>query len=216
MLGWLSIEAIIDLRRLCYVYKLITFKHDSLVRQLFVHIFLKLLVNENPPDYNSPISRLYATCEKYNLLDFVNYYVVFNSMKITKEKWKYIATRRVSEMYRNRWSISRCTYTGLQIFNKSVSTFNVVWIWQVAEQRTSMLRKCKIVARILVGGAAMYKNKMTIYNKTIQICPSYTNYERLSIHVEHALITCNYFDHERSKLWSRWCIDVMPPATIIS
>ena len=168
MLGWLSIEAIIDLRRLSYVYKLITFKHDSLVRQLFVHIFLKLSVNEIPPDYNSPIARLYATCEKYNLLDFVNYYVVINSTKITKEKWKYIATRRVSEMYRNRWNISRCIYTSLQIFNKCVSTFSVVWFWQVAKQRPSMLRKCKIVARILVGGAAVYKNKMTIYIKTIR------------------------------------------------
>ena len=159
MLGWLSIEAIIDLRRLCYVYKLITFKHDSLVRQLFVHIFLKLPVNENPPDYNSPISRLYATCEKYNLLDFVNYYVVFNSTKITKEKWKYIATRRVSEMYRNRWNISRCRYTSLQIFNTFVCTFNVVWFWQVAKQRPAMLRKCKIVARILVGAAPSIKTK---------------------------------------------------------
>ena len=213
MLGWLSIEAIIDLRRLSYVYELITFKHDSLVRQLFVHIFLKLPVNENPPDYKSPIARLYATCEKYNLLDSVNYYVIFNSTKITKEKWKYIATRRVSEMYRNRWNISRCIYTSLQIFNKCVSTFNVVWFWQVAKQRPSMLRKCKIVARILVGGAAVYKNKMTIYNKTIQICPLCTSYERLS--VEHALLTCNSFDHERSKLWSR-CIDVMPPAMALS
>ena len=112
MLGWLSIEVIIDLCRLSYVYTLIT-----LVRQLYVHIFLKLPVNENPPGYNSHIARLYATCEKYNLLDFVKYYVVFNSTKITKEKWKYIATRRVSEMYRNRWNISRCIYTSLQIFN---------------------------------------------------------------------------------------------------
>ena len=55
------------------------FKHDSLVRQIFVHIFLKLLVNEIPPDYDSPISRLYTTCQKYNLLDFENYYVVFNT-----------------------------------------------------------------------------------------------------------------------------------------
>ena len=28
-----------------------------------------------------------------------------------------------------------------------------------------MLRKSKIVARILVGGAAVYKNKITTYNK---------------------------------------------------
>ena len=46
---------------------------------------------------------------------------------------------------------------------------------------------------ILDGGAAMYKNKMTIYNKTIQICPLCTSYERLS--VEHYLLTCNSFDH---------------------
>ena len=104
-------------------------------------------------------------------------------------------------------------YTSLQIFNKCVSTLNVVWFWQVAKQRPSMLRKCKIVARILVGGGAVYKNKITKYNKTIQICPLCTSYERLS--VEHALLTCNSFDHERSNLWSR-CIDVMPPAMALS
>ena len=48
--------------------------------------------------------------EKYNLLDFVNYYIVFNSTKITKEKWKYIATRRASEMYRNRNRIYHDVY----------------------------------------------------------------------------------------------------------
>ena len=197
MLGWLSIEAVIDLR-LCYVYKLITFKH-SLVRQLFVHILLKLLVNEIPPDYNSPISRLYATCEKYNLLDFVNHYVILIATKITKEKWKCIATRRVSEMYRNR-NISR--YTSLQIFNQCVSTFNVIWFWQVAKRRPYM----KIVTRILIGGAAVYKNKMTIYNKIIQICPLCTSYERLS--VEHTLLTCDSFDQERSNLWSR-CVGIL-------
>ena len=76
-----------------------------------------------------------------------------------------------------------------------------------------MLRKCKIVARILVGGAAVYKNKMTIYNKTIQICPLCTSFERLS--VEHALLTCNSFDQEKSNLWSR-CINVMPIAMTLS
>ena len=54
---------------------------------------------------------------------------------------------------------------------------------------------------------------MTIYNKTIQICPLCTSYERLS--VAHSLLTCNSFNHERSKLWSR-CIDVMPPAMALS
>ena len=44
-----------------------------------------------------------------------------------------------------------------------------------------MLRECTIVARILVGGAAVYKNKMTIYNKTIQICPLCISYERLGV-----------------------------------
>ena len=70
-----------------------------------------------------------------------------------------------------------------------------------------------MVACIIVGGAAVYKNKMTIYNKTIQNFPLCTIYERLS--VEHALSTCNSFDHERYKLWSR-CIDVMSPAMALS
>ena len=43
-------------------------------------------------------------------------------------------------MYRNKWNISRCIYTSLQIFNKRVSTFIVVWFWQVAKQRPSMLK----------------------------------------------------------------------------
>ena len=86
-------------------------------------------------------------------------------------------------------------------------------IGTVAKQRPSMLRKRKIVACILVGGAAVYKNKMIIYNKTIQICPLSTSYERLS--VEHALLKCNSFHHERSNLWSR-CIDVMSLSMALS
>ena len=38
-----------------------------------------------------------------------------------------------------------------------------------------------------------------------------TSYES----VDHALLTCDNSDHERSKLWSR-CIDVMPPAMALS
>ena len=55
-----------------------------------------------------------------------------------------------------------------------------------------MLRKCKNVACILIGGVAVYKNKMTIYNTIIQIFTLDTSYERLSI--EHGLLTCNSFD----------------------
>ena len=105
-----------------------------------------------------------------------------------------------SEMYTNRWNISHCMYTSLQIYNQCVSTFNVIWFWQVAKLRQFILRKCEIVARISVGGASVYKNTMTTYNKTIQICPLCTSYERLS--VEHALLTCNSLHQERSNLWS--------------
>ena len=213
MLGWLSIEAVIDIRRLCYMYKIITSRRDSLIWQIFVHIFLKLFVNDTPRDSNSPISRLYATCEKYSLLDCVLNSVFFNAKNITKKKWKDIVTQRVSKIYKQRWNLSRCMYSSLNIFNQCVETLNVIWIWQVAKQRPSMLRKCKIAARILVGGAAVYKNKLATFNKTIQICPLCTSYERLS--VEHALLNCKSFDHERLKLWSR-CTAVMPPAMALS
>ena len=75
-------------------------------------------------------------------------------------------------------------YTSLQIYNQCGSTFNAMF-FVGGKTKAVYVRKCRIVARILLGGAAVYKHKMTTYNKNIQICPLCTSYERLS--VEHVL-----------------------------
>ena len=52
-------------------------------------------------------------------------------------------------------------------------------------------------SRMLVGGAAVYKNK-TQYDKTIQICPLCTSYDRLT--VDQAICICPAFDLDRNIL----------------
>ena len=70
-LGWLSIESHIDIKRLCYVHRLIRAEPISIARKLTVHVFMQMYIDKDISTYEGPIAVLYKTCKKYNLMDIV-------------------------------------------------------------------------------------------------------------------------------------------------
>ena len=71
-LGWLSIESHIDIKRLCYVHRLICAEPRSIARKLTVHVFMRMYIDKDISTYERPIAVLYKTCKKYNLMDIVH------------------------------------------------------------------------------------------------------------------------------------------------
>ena len=62
LLGWLSIESHIDIKRLswlCYVHRLICAEPRSIARKLTVHVFMQMYIDKDISTYEGPISVLY-------------------------------------------------------------------------------------------------------------------------------------------------------------
>ena len=67
----MSIESDIDIKRLCYVHRLICDEPRSIARKLTVHVFIQMYIDKDISTYEGPIAVLYKTCKKYNLMDIV-------------------------------------------------------------------------------------------------------------------------------------------------
>ena len=71
-LGWLSIESHIDIKRLCYVHRLICAEPCSIAPKLTVQVFfMQMYIDKDISTYEGPIAVLYKTCKKYSLMDIV-------------------------------------------------------------------------------------------------------------------------------------------------
>ena len=133
-LGWLSIESHIDIKRLCYVHRLICAEPRSIARKLTVHIFMQMYIDKDISTYEGPIAVLYKTCKKYNLMDIVYNELFFSATAMSSTRWKKCVYNSVSQQHIARWNMSRIMYTNLYLFNKCVKFVNCLWIWKVAER----------------------------------------------------------------------------------
>ena len=87
-LGWLSIESHIDIKRLCYVHRLICAEPRSITRKLTVHVFMQMYMDKDISTYEGPIAVLYKTCKKYNLMDIVYNELFFSATPMSSTRWK--------------------------------------------------------------------------------------------------------------------------------
>ena len=179
-LGWLSIESHIDIKRLCYVHRLICAEPRSIARKFTVHVFMRMYIDKDISTYEGPIAVLYKTCKKYNLIDSctMNYFLVQNLCHLHVGKNVFI-TAVVSQQHIARWNMSRIMYTSLYLFNKCVKYVNCLWIWKVAKRNQAFLSKCKTVARILIGSGCSFYIFSGDNVRHLQICSLCDSYDRL-------------------------------------
>ena len=98
-LGWLSIESHIDIKRLCYVHRLICAEPRSLARKLTVHVFMQMYIDKDISTYEGPIAVLYKTCKKYNLMDIVYNELFFSATPMSSTRWKKSVYNSVSQQH---------------------------------------------------------------------------------------------------------------------
>ena len=155
-LGWLSIESHIDIKRLCYVHRVICAEPRSIARKLTVHVFMQMYIDKDISTYEGPIAVLYKTCKKCYLMDIVYNEFFFSATPMSSTRWKKCVCNSVSQQHIARWNMSRIMYTSLYLFTKCVKSVNCLWIWKVAKRNQAFLSKCKTLARILIGSGCIF------------------------------------------------------------
>ena len=112
----LSIESHFDIKRLCYVHRLICAEPRSIARKLTVHVFMQMYIDKDISTYQGPIAVLYKTCKKYNLMDIVYNELFFSATPMSSTRWKKCVYNSVSQQHIARWNMSRIMYTSLYLF----------------------------------------------------------------------------------------------------
>ena len=199
-LGWLSIESHIDIKRLSYVHRLICAEPCSIARKLTVHVFIQIYINKDISTYEGPITVLYKTCKKYNLMDIVYNELSFSATPMSSTLWKKCVYNSVSQQQIARWNMSRIMYTSLYLFNTCVKSVSCLWIWKVAKRNQAFLSKCKTVARILIGSGCIFYSFSCDNVRQLQLCCQCDSYDRLT--VAHVLLSCASLDPLRSVSWA--------------
>ena len=211
-LGWQDIECTMDKRRLMFLFTLFSVQLPFYIN-IFMQTFISFSVTKRAPAIIGPLYILYTTCKKYDIVNFVLSEHLLNPVKISKSTWRNMVLSVVNNKYKMKHSIDLLMYDSLSIFKNCMFDFSILWLWYVVMNNPVTFYKCKVVARMLIGGDAMYRRLLRNVHKHSSICQLCPAYQQITI--EHVLFECMGLSGQREVQWERMT-SLMPPAMVSS
>ena len=208
LMGWLSVQATIDMYRLIYPWTLL--RIPNLFKKNLSNLLIETFHMPNSKrNKTGPLSKIVKTCHKYNIQEKVLSLLILNPNHISREQWKKIVKNVIWSQYRNNWYMQCILFKSLSMFVKSVNNVAMSWMWRLCRDRPQSIRKCKCTGRLVVSSVNYY----IMYTKSSKLCQLCSMYSRLCH--EHVLFECPALVNERVKRWTR-VIESMPAALISS
>ena len=209
LMGWLSVQATIDMYRLIYLWTLL--RIPNLFKKNLSNLLIETFHMPNSKrNKTGPLSKIVKTCHKYNIQEKVLSLLILNPNHISREQWKKIVKNVIWSQYRNNWYMQCILFKSLSMFVKSVNNVAMSWMWRLCRDRPQSIRKCKCTARFVVSSVNYY----IMYTKSSKLCQLCSMYSRLCH--EHVLFECPALVNERVKRWTRVIESIHVPAALIS
>ncbi len=114
-LGWFSLSACVDRKRLMFLYGLVNLPNDNLYRMITVNRTIDVCNKTNLVDPKGPICLLYDTCVKYDLNECL-YTFMIGSSTLSKGEWKNMISLNVMYVEKELWYIKINLYSSLKLF----------------------------------------------------------------------------------------------------
>ncbi len=199
LLGWDSIEAVFDLAKLMWLWRLMSLPHTSLYQRLATLRLTgcRLLLNQNER-HTGPLAAAYSVCLKYELTDALNGLMDSAILK-PRTAWKRLCEGTVRAWHESRWRMTRIMYPRLTMFNIAVNSIEIhVW-WTVCKVNPRVTKLCKRVIKLMTGETSLnaYRGKHTNRTSCCELCSEH----RLE-DVAHMLFECETLKHHRDELWT--------------
>ena len=206
-LGWMSVDAYIDVARLMFLWNLISLPYWTIYNRLTIRAISKARVpHENVHD--GPIAVLYDTALKYGLGEWVREMVDTGCIP-SKQSWKKSVKQNVRSMYNHRWKMTCQMYstlnaTLLQLPNRADIS---VW-WQLCKRNTSLRKMCSLMINMLTGNHSLNsgRGQYIVHTSLCQLCDSFQTES-----ICHMLFQCEGLINTRNELFAK-LTDVMPAA----
>ena len=185
-IGWLSIEAIIDMMRLLFLWRMLSLPMTCLYKVILVKRITQLLYRENG---RGPTWNMIATCVKYGIEEFL-YEAVETGIYMSYQTWKSKISYIVNEKYVQRLRVTCKLYKSLlylEIKGNDIIDSNG-WV-QFLHSAPHCARECRCILNLLLNTYRLGKDMCTL-------CSSY-----VPDTIEHILFECSNGDNMRDDLW---------------
>ena len=184
--GWLSIEAMIDIARLLFMWRLLLLPMSCLYKKILVQRIFQLLSKGNN---QGPTWNMINTCFKYGLAEEV-IESVETGIYVNYEGWKSYIKRIISETHIKRWKVTSKLYKSLSYLQSEHTddVRSIGWIYFL-HKTPDKARQCRSILNLL----------MNTYRLGKHIC-RLCDQERDTI--EHILFECNYGSDIRNHKWN--------------
>ncbi len=126
ILGWTSLKARIEKRRLLILWKILALNMDNIYKKICIERLIRLRGKSNNFLSHCPIALMYKVCVKYGL--DVHVMDILNSKIIGNAAWKGLVNSAIMGRENTMWSISICLYSSLRLY-RSVFYVAVKIVW---------------------------------------------------------------------------------------
>ncbi len=180
-----------DIARLMFIWKILLLPasciYNTLARSRITDIRFGL-IRERAGAMRGPMTLLYCTAQKYNLVDYVHS-LLDTTVVIPKNVWKRLVTDCVRSRYRARWTMTCMLYPKLRLFRLVVPQVAASVWWQVCRRDPAVMKACKLMVRIAAGehGLRTGRARFVVHTCVCQHCDMYE-----AETVEHVIYQCSH------------------------
>ena len=208
LLGWLSIEAQLDIQRLILLWSILCLPWSIIYKEVAVARLLYHIMDTRGR-HSGPLYEMLCTARKYGLQDYISNRITEGTGP-SQNQWKQLVKNTVRDRETTRWQMTTMMYSKLYIFMDAVLDIEMCVWWRVARAAPVLLHQCKLLVRVLVGEHGLGSNtgRFSGQGKQCVLCDGHYTET-----VEHFLFlcSCEAMHQPRVALWTE-LEDVMPPA----
>lgn len=212
-LGWLSIEAVMDVARLLFLWRIMLLPWNNIYKRVFVHRLCQ--INAETKKYPnekilSGCRLLVAVAEKYQLMNYI-WECLFSFNKMPYSTWKSIVKERVKRRDSARWSMSCQLFKSLGFYRLAVhNTEMFVW-WKLSNANPRLLGHCKIIMKVIYGAHDFINGQIRRATPSSR-CSACDMYD--SDTLGHTLFVCPSLETKRIALWKE-VKQTLPPRLLL-
>ncbi len=201
LLGWRPIEAVFDIAKLMYLWRILMMPCWSLYSMVAISRLTDCRFSwKETIRAGGPISHMYQVARKYGLCDAVHSMMDSGTMP-SRPAWHRQVVRLVTERHHQTWLMQAVMYrtmdTVVQVVCATENRGTCVW-WSVCRVNPSITRLCRLVVRLMCGDHSLNSGRGRFTNNTVRCCLC-DSYEQET--VEHTLFTCEALHQQRTETW---------------
>ncbi len=188
-MGWKSIQSLIDVIRLQFLWRVIILPMDNIYKRVMLTRLYQVSTQEHNTIRDSPIVSIVKICSKYGLLNRI-FDAIEAGQYMPKCSWNKLVKHIVYDHDFKRQVTTCILYRSLDRV-KFGSRFEISSWWKLCKTYPKFSKIGQCIVRLLVAAGQFEKQRCNKCNECMQMT------------FEHILFTCPEYDTKRKDLWRK-------------